>query len=181
VSFIVVLSVDFFHALHRHITLRLIKTVEVGRQLKRTEQQRFAHSLDVTGIMFHSRRYIENRGFGNRVLLILFSDKVLNLRIKGAYEVRQLRAQEEQVFVGIVVMRFQFQSVGLHEYLPAHVDLGAGEIAVASKICLRTGNYVRDYGVFSKPGTEKMVVLVASGPLRPWRRIFEKWRRSLLG
>ena len=117
---------------HLHVA-RLVVTVEIGRQKERHEQQRFAHPLYVHGIVLKPSGDIENTGLGDNVPFVLRPQENLDFGIEVSRQIRQLGAQEKEIFVDIVVMRLKFHLKRFDIIAEAQVDAGAREVTVAAE------------------------------------------------
>jgi len=124
------------------IVARLVNPVEIGRQMQRHKQQRFAHSLDIHGIVLESSGDIENARFGDDVPFVLRPEEYFNFRVEVGHQIRQLGAQEEEIFVDIVVMRLQFHLKRFDIIAEAHVDARTRKVTVAAETDRRTENCV---------------------------------------
>ena len=117
---------------HLHVS-GLVIPVEIGRQKQRHEQQRFAHSLYVHGIVLKTSWDVENTGLGDDVSFVLRPQENLDFRVEVGRQIRQLGAQEEKILVYIVVMRLQFHLVRFDIVAKSQIDAGAGEVTVAAE------------------------------------------------
>ena len=127
---------------HLHVA-RLVISVEIGRQKQRHKQQRFAHPLYVHRIVFESPGNVEDTGLGDDVSFIFRSQEYFDFRIEVGRQIRQLGAQEEEIFVHIVVMRLQLHLERFDIIAEAKIDAGARKVTVAAETDRRRENCVR--------------------------------------
>ena len=153
---------------HLHVT-RLVVPVEIGRQKQRHEQQRFAYPLYIHRIVLEPSGNVQNTGLGDDVPFVLRPQEYFDFRIEVGRQIRQLGAQEKEIFVDIVVVRLQLHFERFDIIAEAHVDSGAREVTVAAETDRRREYRVRQRFLFH-PGAEQMVVFVAGNSFRPgWK------------
>ena len=120
------------------IVARLVDSIEIGRQMQRHEQQRFSHSLYVHRIVLEAFGDKEDTWLGDDVSFVFRPQEHFNFRVEIGRQIRQLGAQEEEIFVNVVMMRLQFHLKGFDVVAEAHVDAGARKVAVAAETDCRT-------------------------------------------
>ena len=124
------------------IVARLVDPVEIGRQMQRHEQQRFSHPFNVHWIVLKSFGDKEDAWFSDNVPFVLRSEEYFNFRVEVGHQIRQLGAQEKEIFIDIVVMRLQLHLKWFDIISETHVDARTRKVTVSSETDRRTENCV---------------------------------------
>ena len=83
--------VNFIRRLHCHIFHCPVNAVEVRHQRQHTEKYGLPDSVDVSGIVFQSRQYMEHISLCNNMPFIFIAKKIFDFRIKRANQIRECR------------------------------------------------------------------------------------------